>query len=80
MADSASPAYREANKRVIPLGRAAKPDEIAHAVLFLASDEASYINGSEIVVDCGYTSFSLAHMRKQLVREFSARTERGDHA
>jgi 3alpha(or 20beta)-hydroxysteroid dehydrogenase len=80
MAESASPGYREANKRVIPLGRAAKPDEIAHAVLFLASDEASYINGSEIVVDCGYTSFSLARMRKQLLQEYSARAERGTRA
>ena len=71
MAESASPGYREANKRVIPLGRAAKPEEIAHAVLFLASDEASYINGSEIVVDCGYTSFALAHVRKQLLQEYS---------
>lgn len=41
--------------QAIPLGRGAEPEEIADAVLFLASDEARYITGSELVIDGGAT-------------------------
>ncbi|GAA4689304.1 Enoyl-(Acyl carrier protein) reductase [Promicromonospora umidemergens] len=36
-----------------PMGRAADPAEIANAVLFLASDQSSFITGSELFVDGG---------------------------
>ncbi len=38
----------------IPLGRAAKPEEIAHAALFLAAPETSYVTGHVLVVDGGW--------------------------
>ena len=37
----------------IPLGRMARPEEIASAILFLASEQASYITGNTIQIDGG---------------------------
>ena len=40
----------------IPLGRYGHPDEIAYGALYLASDEANYVTGSELVIDGGRTA------------------------
>lgn len=48
--------WQESIGSKIPLGRPAKPEEIAYAALFLASDESSYITGASLVVDGGYTA------------------------
>ncbi len=52
----ADPNKRTAFESATPLGRIARPEEIASVALFLASDESSYVTGAEIVVDGGYTA------------------------
>jgi NAD(P)-dependent dehydrogenase (short-subunit alcohol dehydrogenase family) len=39
-----------------PIGHAGEPDDIAHAVLYLASDESRFVTGAELIVDGGYTA------------------------
>jgi len=46
---------REAEARS-PLGRTGRPEEVAYGVLYLASDESSFVTGSELVIDGGYTA------------------------
>ena len=46
---------REAEARN-PMGRTARPEEVAYGVLFLASDESSFMTGSELVIDGGATA------------------------
>ena len=51
---TADPARRARMVAQVPMGREGRREEVAYAVLFLASDEASYITGTELVVDGGY--------------------------
>jgi NAD(P)-dependent dehydrogenase (short-subunit alcohol dehydrogenase family) len=47
---------KKLGETVVPMGRLADPVEIARVVLFLASDAASYMTGSLVTVDAGYTA------------------------
>jgi 3alpha(or 20beta)-hydroxysteroid dehydrogenase len=56
MTESASPAAVEALKAQIPLRRDGRPEEISAAVVFLASDESSYITGVTLPIDGGFVA------------------------
>lgn len=55
-----TPEYQHVFISQVPLGRLAQPDEIADAVLFLASDRARFITGQALCVDGGYSAGKLA--------------------
>jgi 3alpha(or 20beta)-hydroxysteroid dehydrogenase len=56
MTASAAPVFRQANVAETPLGRTGTVEEVAPLVLFLVSDESSFITGAEIPVDGGMTA------------------------
>ena len=39
-----------------PIGHLGEPEDIAYGILYLASDEAKFVTGSELVIDGGYTA------------------------
>lgn len=56
LAGRSKPEWFETWLRMTPMGRLAEPSEVATAVLFLASDGASYVTGSVLMVDGGYSA------------------------
>jgi NAD(P)-dependent dehydrogenase (short-subunit alcohol dehydrogenase family) len=50
--------------RWYPVGRVGVPEDIAAAVAFLASDEAAFVNGADLVVDGGLTAGMMPMMRE----------------
>jgi NAD(P)-dependent dehydrogenase (short-subunit alcohol dehydrogenase family) len=75
----AEEATAAALRKTSPLGIAGRPDDIAHALLYLASDEARFVTGHTLLVDAGQTTAeqpSAFHsMRPKVHREAGRRTE-----
>lgn len=49
-------AARAATAKAHPLGHIGEPDDVAHAILYLAADESKFVTGAEFVIDGGYTA------------------------
>jgi cyclopentanol dehydrogenase len=56
MTEALAPEIRTHDIAMTPLGRSGRPIEISYAVLFLASDESSFVTGTDLVVDGGYVA------------------------
>jgi 3alpha(or 20beta)-hydroxysteroid dehydrogenase len=69
MVRSAPPPFRDASIREIPLGRLGTVDDVAPLVVFLVSDESSWISGAEISVDGGESAHGGTKVYSDLLRE-----------
>ena len=67
---SGGEAFAAAARAAIPMHRQGTPRECAELVLFLASDEASFISGAEIAIDGGYIAAGLASLRNRVREEY----------
>jgi len=67
---SGGEAFAHAARAAIPLHRQGTPLECAELVLFLASDESSFISGAEIAIDGGYIAAGLAGLRNRVREEY----------
>jgi 3alpha(or 20beta)-hydroxysteroid dehydrogenase len=65
-------AFAHAARVAIPMHRQGTPQECADLVLFLASDESSFISGAEIAIDGGYIAAGIATLRNRVREDFEA--------
>jgi 3alpha(or 20beta)-hydroxysteroid dehydrogenase len=69
MTQSAPPAFLDANVVLTPLGRAGVVDDVAGLIVFLMSEESSFITGAEIAVDGGFSSGASAKALSDALRK-----------
>ena len=69
---SGGEAFAHAARTAIPMHRQGTPKECADLVLFLASDESSFISGAEIAIDGGYIAAGTASLRNRVREDFAA--------
>lgn len=69
--ESAKPFIPSVVADITPLGRAAEPEEVAEAILYLMSDKAKFINGTQLVVDGGYDAieYSMYQLDKMMSQQ-----------
>jgi 3alpha(or 20beta)-hydroxysteroid dehydrogenase len=65
-------AFAHAARVAIPMHRQGTPNECADLVLFLASDESSFISGAEIAIDGGYIAAGTASLRNRVRADYEA--------
>ncbi len=69
--DAAGASISDASRRhvedMVPLGRSGRPEEVARAIVWLAGDGASYITGTTIVVDGGWTTQNSPYSLKRMM-------------
>lgn len=68
---SGGEAFAHAAAAAIPMHRQGTPKECADLVLFLASDEASFINGAEVAIDGGYIAAGTANLRNRIRQDYA---------
>jgi 3alpha(or 20beta)-hydroxysteroid dehydrogenase len=78
MTATAPEAFRDANVEATPLGRTGLPEDVAPLVVFLISDESSYISGADIPVDGGLSAHGGAKGLSDAVRAETTGKEAGD--
>ena len=69
LTDAAPIGHLEANRRAIPMGRKPLPSKSRKLILFLASDQSSFMTGAELAVDGGLSTAGVASMRGQIQAE-----------
>ncbi len=67
---SGGEAFAHAARAAIPMHRQGTPQECAELVLFLCSEEASFISGAEIAIDGGYIAAGLASLRNRIRADY----------